>query len=212
MEPAVSVAGACWRCGTATDALLVCPRCGSPLALPPGADLFAVLGLPRALAIDTAELEQRFHDASRAVHPDRHQTAGARERDLSLAASAAVNRAYRTLRDPAARGRYWLELHGVRLGDDNRVPKELAALVFETQEKLEELRAGERGRSDIETVLAELTERVGILAGGLDAAYAEWTAASSAAAGQTLDDLKRRLSQLAYLRTLQRDVESALGG
>src|SRR5207244_305948 len=85
---------------------------------------------------------RRDHAASRAVHPGRFQTASRRERELSLAGSAAVNRAYRTLRDPVARGRYWLELHGARLGDGSpQVPPAIAAEVFETQEKLEELRA-----------------------------------------------------------------------
>ena len=83
------------------------------------ADLFQVLGLPRRLAVDRGDLDRRYHDASRVVHPDRHGTADPRTRDLSLAASAAVNRAYRTLRDPVERGRYWLELHGEPLGRDN---------------------------------------------------------------------------------------------
>src|SRR5262249_32717284 len=54
-------------------------------------------------------------------------------------------RAYRTVRDPIARGRYWLELHGTPLGERNKqVPPALAELVFETQEQLAEL----RGASD----------------------------------------------------------------
>ena len=46
--------------------------------------------------------------------------------------TALVNRAYRTLKDPVARGLYWLEIHGESLGRDNeRVPPALAARVFE---------------------------------------------------------------------------------
>jgi len=118
----------CWRCDAATGEALVCPGCEAPQPLPSGVDLFGVLGLPRRLTVDPAELEERYHAAARGVHPDRYQTASERERQLSVAAIAAVNRAYRTLRDPVARGLYWLELHGAQLGARNpEVPPGLVA-------------------------------------------------------------------------------------
>jgi molecular chaperone HscB len=191
----------------------VCSRCEAPQALPSGIDLFAILGLPRRLVIDAADLERRYHAASRAVHPDRHQTSDAKARDLSLAAGAAVNRAYRTLRDPIAVGRYWLELHGERLGNENRVPPALATLVFETQETLEELRdAGGSGplRERVATVRDELAGRLAALQTELTAHYGEWSA-SDATAPTVIAELKRRLSEIAYLRTLLGDVDTALG-
>ena len=191
----------------------MCPRCGAVQPLPPGADLFAVLGLPRRLAIDTADLERRYHAASRAVHPDRHQTASTHERELSLAASAAVNRAYRTLKDPVARGRYWLEVHGARLGDDGpRVPPAIAAEVFETQEKLEELRSAATAvetdalRREVHDIRSRFADRLDALRSGLTARYAEENGTSV-----PLDELKSRLSEIAYLRTLLGDIESTIG-
>jgi molecular chaperone HscB len=181
--------------------------------LPPGADLFAVLGLPRRLTVDAADLERRYHAASRAVHPDRHQTASDRERELSLAASAAVNRAYRTLKDPVARGRYWLELHDTRLGDDGpHVPAGIAADVFETQEKLEELRhAGEGSAADalrreVHGIRQRFAGRLTALRDELLARYADGNGA-----GVPLDELKRRLSEIAYLRTLVGDIDATMG-
>src|SRR5262249_60374987 len=99
----------CWRCGADGDIGLVCADCAAVQPLAPNADLFALLGLARRLDVDPRDLERRYVDLSRAVHPDRFQTGTPRERELSLAASAAVNRAYRTLRDPVARGRDWLQ-------------------------------------------------------------------------------------------------------
>src|SRR5262249_2985847 len=150
-----------------------------------------------------------------AVHPDRHQSTDQRGRALSLSASAAVNRAYRTLREPLGRGRYWLELHGSPLGErNNRVPPALAALVFETQEQLEALRDS-RGaaaeRRTVGTVRDELEERLRGLTAELEARYATWDAANPGAA-EVLGELKQRLSEIAYLSTLLDDVEQALAG
>src|SRR5207245_11307607 len=66
-------------------------------------DHFEVFGLPRRLAVDTAELQRKFYELSRRYHPDFHQAAPAEEQVRSLEASAGLNAAYRTLRDPIAR-------------------------------------------------------------------------------------------------------------
>ena len=203
----------CWHCSARTGLALVCGQCEAPQPLAAGADLFAVLGLKRRLVVDPDDLERRYHEASRAVHPDRHQTAGERDRTFSLAASAAVNRAYRTLRDPIARGRYWLDLHGTPLGErNNQVPPALAELVFETQEQLAELRGSSdpsAARRGIEAALADLDARLRALVAELEERYAAWDGAG----GETPDalaELKRRLSEIAYLNTLRDDVDETL--
>lgn len=190
--------------------MLVCPRCEAVQPVAAETDLFSVLGLPRSLVVDAADLERRYHAASRVVHPDRHQTAGPRERELSLAASAAINRAYRTLRDPVARGRYWLELHGTALAENNnRVPPELAAEVFAVQERIEELRADASAevRLEVTALRDDLAGRLATLVESLAARYAVGPADRAPA----LAELKGRLSEIAYLRTLLADIEESLG-
>jgi molecular chaperone HscB len=213
MEPGEIPRRDCWKCRADAGSALVCASCKAIQPLPPGADLFTVLGLPRRLEVEAADLERRYHAASRAVHPDRHQTASPRERELSLAASAAVNRAYRTLRDPVARGRYWLELHGTRLGAEGpQVPPEIAAEVFETQEKLEELRAagtspeGEALRRAVEGIRDGFAARLTALGAELSARYGGTNGGSP-----SLDELRRRLSEIAYLRTLLGDIDDTIG-
>ncbi|HWP65614.1 MAG TPA: Fe-S protein assembly co-chaperone HscB [Candidatus Limnocylindria bacterium] len=187
-----------------------CLSCAAPQPVAPDADHFALLGLPRRLDLDVAELERRYHAAARLVHPDRHQTASADEQALSVAASAALNRAYRTLRDPVARGRYWLELHGDSLGAaNNRVPPELAALVFEVQEQLAELRAGRGDAAAVAGVREALASR---LADEVAALEREFAAHPTEHDAGVLAALKRRLSDIAYVRTLLRDVDAARGG
>src|SRR5262245_14349570 len=202
----------CWHCSGRTGLGLVCLHCEAPQPLPTAADLFSVLALPRRLVVDLAALEECYHAASRVVHPDRHQAAAERNRELSLVASAAVNRAYRTLRDPVARGRYWLDLHGAPLGErNNQVPPALASFVFDTQEQLEALldEGSPAARRAVEAVRADLEARVRGLVSELEDRYAVWNT-DDAAGAPVLDELKRRLSEIAYLSTLQDDVEQAL--
>lgn len=206
---------ACWQCGNAHPSGLVCEQCGSPQPLAVDIDLFTVLELPRTLELERADLERRYHAASMAVHPDRHQAASAHAQQLSMAASALVNRAYRTLRDPIARGKYWLMLHGVGLNNDKRVPPSIASLVFDTQEQLDELRHADATsaashRTQVDAVRAEIDQQLAASQDALAAQYRAWSPAVAATAA-SLAALQSRLGEINYLRTLLGDVEEALG-
>jgi molecular chaperone HscB len=213
--PAVKREG-CWQCGAESASSLFCPSCNAIQPPPAQADYFQILGLPRRLVVDGEALQKRYYELNRRLHPDRYQTAPQEARSASLRSTAAVNQAYRTLRDPVDRGIYWLALRGEHLGtDNNRVPAELAALVFEVQEKLEELRSardtdGHTGLlKEIGEIYAELLDRRSALLEQLTANFACWDA-GSANADTLAHELKSILSALAYLGTLIRDVEKEL--
>jgi molecular chaperone HscB len=163
-------------------------------------------------AIDEAALTQQYYDLSRRLHPDLYQTGTAEEKDASLNNTVLLNRAYRTLRDLVSRGQYWLELQGESLGkDNNRVPSTLAALVFEVQEKLAEVREAretekaESCKAELAAIRTELDGQMGRLRGALGENLAQWTGEQRSP--DLLPQLKRLLSEIAYLRTLSRDVE-----
>ena len=202
----------CWRCSHEHQPTLFCPACQAIQLLPSQVDYFSVLGIPRCPVVDEAELTHRYYDLSRRLHPDLYQTGTAEEQEASLKNTALLNRAYRTLRDLLQRGQYWLELQGEQLGkDNNRVPPELADLVFEVQEKLAEVR-----EMRAEGKEAEIRAELGQIRTDLNAQMTDLRAALAENLGQwngerqvpkLLRDLKNLLSEIAYLRTLLRDVE-----
>ena len=64
-------------------------------------------------------LEHEFHRLSRKLHPDRFARAGENEKQWSLADTALLNDAYRTLKDPMHRTEYLLKLHGAEIGEEH---------------------------------------------------------------------------------------------
>ena len=48
----------------------ICPACGRIRPFPEGSDHWAVLGLERRLGLDRADLERRFYELNRRLHPD----------------------------------------------------------------------------------------------------------------------------------------------
>lgn len=206
----------CSNCGKTAANQFVCEGCGIVQEIDRDPDFFAVFALPRRLVVDLADLERRYYALSRRLHPDLVHDRSTAEQAASLRAAALVNRAYRTLKDPGRRGLYWLSLHGESLGRDNQhVPAGVAALVFEVQETLEELRA-ERvadGRGEIERSVRrthdELRERIAGVERRLQDNFVR-TDAGDGDRSRLLGETKQILSELHYLRTLVRDVEKEL--
>ena len=206
----------CWQCGAQDAPHLFCPNCNAIQPFPEQADYFQVLGVPRSLVIDTEALQRRYYELHRRMHPDLYQTGPQAARVASLRNTATVNRAYDTLRDPIDRGLYWLALRGESLGtNNNRVPPELAELVFETQETLEEFRSARDGNGHaalaraVESARAGLEQRRAALLAQLQQNFARWDAPGADDVALTRE-LKAVLSALAYVGTLIRDVEKEL--
>ncbi|MFQ5827749.1 MAG: Fe-S protein assembly co-chaperone HscB [Candidatus Methylomirabilia bacterium] len=186
-------------------------------------DYFEVFGFARKLGIDQGELQRRFYELSRRVHPDLFQTATPAEQAWSLERSALINRAYRTLRDPVSRAEYLILLEEgweTREGDSGikpKAPQDLLEEMLEIQEALQEAKAGgldeatrqrlqeervrlERRRADMETTLLALAR--------------EWDEALETNGDRHgfLDRMKEALAVRAYLNTVIIDLSDALQG
>jgi molecular chaperone HscB len=149
-------------------------------------DYFQFFGLEPKLTLDAADLRARFYALSRELHPDRFQRATPAERQRSLDASAFLNDAYRTLRDPVARAEYLLKRRGLEAAA-NQAPPELLEEVFELNEAIE---GGARaqidaGRARFQALLAEADA-------GLEALFARFDAGDAAAPAAIRALLNRR--------------------
>ena len=126
IDTAVPVA--CWSCSVAhNESTLFCPHC-SKIQPPPGGDYFSVFGLEPHLNLDLAALEREFHRLSRKLHPDRFARAQTNEKQWSLADTALLNDAYRTLKDPLRRTEYLLKLQGAEIGASAAASSNAAAV------------------------------------------------------------------------------------
>ena len=183
-------------------------------------DHFEVFGLPRRLGLDAAELQRKFYELSRRVHPDFHQGAPPERQAEILEASARLNAAYRALRDPLARIEYLVRLEE---GRDTRegatvkpkAPPELLEEMFEIQEALQEAKSGglEAARETLSAQRDRLQERHDQEESRLRGPLSQtWDAAAPGERAGALAAFKESLAVRAYLRTVIDDIDEALGG
>ncbi len=163
---------------------------------------FELLGLPRRYRIDTAALDAGYRSLQAAVHPDRHAQGDDAQRRIALQASARVNEAYATLKDPVQRAQYLLRLAGVEaMGEtDTQLPFEFLEEQLERREAAEDARHAGDDRTlaalliDVRTAAGELEAQLGT---ELDDAHA-------------YDAARTHVRQLTFLAKLAQDLDEML--
>jgi molecular chaperone HscB len=225
IDSAVPVA--CWSCSIGhNDSTLFCPHC-SKIQPPPGGDYFSVFGLEPRLNLDLAALESEFHRLSRKVHPDRFARAQENERQWSLADTALLNDAYRTLKEPLHRTEYLLKLEGAEIGeefagtngkDPARAPADLLEEVFDLNMQLEEMRmARKTGEADpdLQASLEQAKKKFDALLDDVDrdlrVEWNHWDMGDDDSRKKTEKNMVALLHRRHYLSNLVRDVTETLG-
>ncbi|MEN8763315.1 MAG: Fe-S protein assembly co-chaperone HscB [Thiogranum sp.] len=105
---------------------------------------FELFSLPQRYVLERAQLDARYRDMQRSVHPDRYASAGDQEKRISMQHTTKINEAYEVLKDPLKRGRYMLELRGYTIDDQQTSHQDPAFLM--QQMELRETLAGIRGQ------------------------------------------------------------------
>lgn len=217
----------CWHCQSDIGGEYFCGQCVKVQPLSKDIDYFTCLGLPRKLNIDTGMLETKFYEMSRAFHPDFYEGKTEMERAVSLANSATLNQAYRTLKDPIQRVEYLLRLEAGSAKDiPAKAPTDLFETLLEIQEQLEALQAAKsHGDPSAPTLIATLkTERSTLetkrsaLEGRLAELFHIWDRLVEkthdlplkAEREQALKEMQEILSQRMYLNSMLANIAEAL--
>ncbi|MFN3375751.1 MAG: Fe-S protein assembly co-chaperone HscB [Burkholderiaceae bacterium] len=162
-------------------------------------DDFELLGLERRYALNPSELDQRWKDLQREVHPDRFASQGAAAQRVAMQWSVRINEAYRRLRDPLQRAAYLCELagHPVRAEDNTAMPAVFLMQQMEWREALEDAVSLDALDALESTVLQERARLLASCAAALDTQHDPAAAVQSVRALMFVD---RFLSELGRKR------------
>lgn len=161
---------------------------------------FDVFGLPPSLAIDVPALERRHRALSLELHPDRLVGKDARARLEAVSRTAALNEAFRVLRDPYRRALHLLAQKGIDLESED--PRGRSALPAEFLEEILERREALEG-------LMARGDRAGVGAARAEAQRGADEALTRAQGSLESGELEGAAAWLARVRYLRRFVEEA---
>lgn len=198
----------CKHCEKPMSTPVVCDFCSALNPVPTMTDHFSLLGLPRQFDLDQEQLRDKFLALNRHAHPDFHGGESADVQGLSLRISSAVNDAYRVLRDDATRAAYLLELLGGKSSaSDKSVPDGFLPTMMMMQEELADAKAAAntaelgRIRQVLQTQHDGLMKRIAKLFQDHQDAVA-----CNAVVTDTLDEIRKQLNAVSYVRKLLSQV------
>lgn len=217
----------CWHCQSEVTGEYFCDQCVKVQPLSKELDYFTCLGLPRLLNIDPEALQNKFYAMSRTFHPDFYQNKTDAERSISLANSALLNTAYRTLKDPLQRAEYLLRLEAGSAKDIRSTPPaDLFEEILSLQEGLEEYQAAsadgdpaarEALRAKLVAEREALERRQEDMDKQLSALFARWDRLQQAQPDSqrtdreaVLKDMRELLSNRTYLRNIVGDLAAKM--
>ncbi len=162
---------------------------------------FDLFGLPQSFAVDREQLDSRYRELQRTMHPDRFVNAGDQERRLAMQQAARINEAYQVLKDPLLRGRYLLELAGYDFSEQHHTTRDAAFLIeqMELREALEAVRDAADPFAALGAVMERVADDFDSLAAGLQPQL------ESAAAGQ--DTVADTLMKMQFFRRLEEEAQ-----
>ncbi|CAL5431873.1 unnamed protein product [Camellia sinensis] len=144
-ESAEKVVIRCWNCTSVaqTAPFLSCENCRSVQPVVPSVDYFQIFGLEKKYEIEEGNLEGKYKNWQKKLHPDLVHSKSEREKEYAAEQSARVIDAYRTLANPLARAIYItllrLKLEGVVVDEEGTISEpELLAEILEIREAVEE--------------------------------------------------------------------------
>jgi molecular chaperone HscB len=167
-------------------------------------DPFATLGFERRYHLDKTLLDRRYRELQQALHPDKHASAPASARALTLSKAIEVNEAYRVLRDDQRRGEALLVLLGRQLTDQKADPSLLMEMM-ELREALSDARAA-ADPAQVARLAAEVTEKATATSRQLSEVFARMEGEAGTPQAQQLTDAQTLLSRLRYYRRFQDEV------
>ncbi|KAL6559081.1 hypothetical protein OROHE_006450 [Orobanche hederae] len=161
----------CWSCGAEAEnstPFLFCQACRGVQPVDESIDYFQIFGLGRKYSLEVEELEKKYKDWQKKLHPDLVHSKSQREREYAAEQSARVIDAYHTLTDPLLRAIYILKLEGVLVDEEETITDpELLAEVMELREAVDEA----DDTRELSEIQAQLREKLRFWSHSFEDAY-----------------------------------------
>lgn len=160
---------------------------------------FELFEIPVSYDVDVNQLQQRYRDLQKAVHPDKYASASSQERRISMQQTSLINQALHTLKHPVERAVYMLQLKGVDFTMDNETTMDAGFLMeqMEMREQLESIREQNDPLAALDRMSAENKSAMMAMADKFKQAYQL----------DELDDAREAVRKLQFLNKAKKEMD-----
>jgi len=160
---------------------------------------FELFEIPVSYDVDVNQLQHRYRDLQKAVHPDKYANASSQERRISMQQTSLINQALHTLKHPVERAVYLLQLKGIDFTMDNETTMDAAFLMeqMEMREKLESMRQQQDPLTELDIMRTDARSKMSALAEKFKQAYQS----------DELDDAREIVRKLQFMNKAKNEID-----
>jgi len=163
-------------------------------------NFFELFELPVSYEVDLNQVQKKYMDLQKQVHPDKFANASDAEKRLSMQQTSWINEAQTTLKDPVLRATYLLKLKGTDINLENETTMDAAFLMqqLEMRERLEHIKKEDDPLDALDAMAKELK----ISTQDMMAAFSE------AYEADRIDDAREWIRKLQFMQKAKKEIDS----
>lgn len=127
----------------------ICDRCSSLNDIDENSSYFHLFFNEERLSYSLNDLEKRYYQLQKRIHPDLFRNASNEQKSLSAHYSEKINDAFKILKDPIRKAKYYADFHGIYQLSD-KIPIEVIDDIFDIQELLQSPELSENEIQELE--------------------------------------------------------------
>lgn len=162
-------------------------------------NFFQLFDIPVSYKVDIDQLQKRYRDLQKTVHPDRFASASAQEKRISMQQTSWINEAFNTLKKPVDRAIYLLSLKGIDVNLEKETTMDAVFLMeqLEMRESLSKVRSNDDPLSALDHLTRALKDRTKTMSEEFANAYDN----------DNLDEARELIRKMQFIQKASREVD-----
>jgi len=163
-------------------------------------NFFELFELPVSYQVDLNQVQKKYMDLQKQVHPDKFANASDAEKRLSMQQTSWINEAQATLKDPVLRASYLLKLKGTDIKLENETTMDAAFLMqqLEMRERLEHIKKEDDPLAALDIMAKELKSSSSDMMASFSASYE----------AEQIDDAREWIRKLQFMQKAKKEIDT----
>ena len=162
-------------------------------------NFFELFELPVSYEVDLNQVQKKYMELQKLVHPDKFANASDAEKRLSMQQTSWINEAQATLKDPVLRASYLLKLKGTDINLENETTMDAAFLMqqLEMRERLEHIKKEDDPLTALDGMAKELKAASNDVMAGFAASYET----------EQIDEAREWIRKLQFMQKAKKEID-----
>ena len=165
-------------------------------------NFFELFDLPVSYDVDLLQLQKRYMELQKQVHPDKFANGSDQEKRQSMQQTSWINEAQTTLKDPVLRASYLLKLKGMDFSLENETTMDAVFLMsqLEMREKMEHVKQQDDPLVALDSIEKEIKDANDQMMQGFAESYQ----------AEKFDDAREWIRKLQFLKKAKNEVNTLI--